>query len=66
MNALGDCVYQMRNASKENTFLKLSSQEYDNTNTAITYLLDENNKQDEIDAVEDHLKELESMFELIK
>ena len=56
----------MRNASKENTFLKLSSQEYHNTNTAITYLLDENNKQDEIDAVEDHLKELESMFELIK
>ncbi|CAK8541351.1 unnamed protein product [Lathyrus sativus] len=69
MNALDHCVYKMRNVLKKNDIsLKLSSEENKKINTAIamaTNLLDENDQQNEIDVLEDHLNELESMYELI-
>jgi L1 cell adhesion molecule like protein len=68
LNALDNCVYKMKNAlKKKDVNLKLSSQEYENINSGITKatnLLD-SNQQSEIDVLENHLKELESMFQLI-
>ncbi|MCH90315.1 heat-shock protein, partial [Trifolium medium] len=67
LNALDYCVYKMNNALKKDVNLKLSSQEYENINSAIekaTNLLD-SSQQSEIDVLENHLKELESMLQLI-
>ncbi|XP_045826860.1 heat shock 70 kDa protein 4-like [Trifolium pratense] len=68
LNALDYCVYKMKNALKnKDANLKLSSQEYENINSGIakaTNLL-ESNQQSEIDVLENHLKELESMLQLI-
>lgn len=68
MNALDYCVYKVNNALKKKDInLRLSSQENDKINSAITnatHLL-ESNQQSEIDFLENHLKELESMFQLI-
>ncbi|KAL5057196.1 hypothetical protein RYX36_028800 [Vicia faba] len=65
MSALDKCVYNVKNALKKDVNLKLSPQERDKINNAITVatnLLDGNNKTNEIDFLEDHLKELESML----
>ena len=68
MNALDYCVYKVKNAlKKKDVNIKLSSQENDKINSAIskaTSLLD-SNKQSEIDVLENHLKKLESMLQLI-
>jgi len=61
-SALDDCVYKLRNA------LKISQQENDKINNAITKatnLLD-SNQQSKTDVLENHLKELESIFQRIK
>jgi len=68
MNALDDCVYKVKNAlKKKDVNLNLSRKEREKINNAITVatsLLDKNNnKQQKIDVVEDHLKELEIMLE---
>ncbi|CAK8541095.1 unnamed protein product [Lathyrus sativus] len=65
MSALDSCVYNMKNALKNDLYLMLSSQESERINNAIsvaTTLLDKNNKQTEVDVLEDHLKELETML----
>jgi len=65
MNALDYCVYNMKNALKKDVNLKLSPQEIEKINNAITVatsLLDKNNQQNEIDVLEYHLKEMESML----
>jgi L1 cell adhesion molecule like protein len=61
-NALDDCVYKLRKALK-NTDLKskLSSQKVRTINRAITVAL-KNYQQKEVGALEDHLKDLESML----
>ncbi|XP_058752055.1 heat shock cognate 70 kDa protein-like [Vicia villosa] len=67
MNALGDCVYKMKNVLKKNDInLKLSSEENKKINDAITMatnLLDENGHQNGIEVLEDHLNKLESLYE---
>ncbi|XP_058756431.1 heat shock cognate 70 kDa protein-like [Vicia villosa] len=66
MSALDSCVYNMKNALKNDRYLMLSSQESEKIKNAITVatkFLDKNNKQKEVDVLEDHLKELESMLE---
>ncbi|MCH81116.1 heat-shock protein, partial [Trifolium medium] len=65
-NALDNYVYKLRKALK-NTDLKskLSSQKVRKINRAITVatnLLPKNNQQNEVDVLEDHVKELESML----
>lgn len=68
MNALDYCVYKMKNAlKKKDVNINLSSQENDKINSAITKatsLLDIT-QQSEIDVLENHLKELESLLKLI-
>jgi len=65
MCALDSCVYNMKNAlKKKDVNLILSPQEIAKINNAITVamdLLDKNNKEKEIDVLEGHLEELESM-----
>jgi flagellar motility protein MotE (MotC chaperone) len=68
MNALDYCVYKVKNAlKKKDVNLNLSHKEREKIKNAITVatsLLDKNNnKQQKIDVVEDHLKELEIMLE---
>jgi len=67
MNALDDCIYKLRNALKnKNVKLKLSFQKNKKINHAITVandLLYEKNQGNEVDVLEDHLKELESMLD---
>jgi len=68
MNALDHCVYKMKNLLKKDINLKLSSEENNKINTAIaiaTNLLDENDQQNEIDVLEAHLNELESMYKIV-
>ncbi|CAL5193936.1 unnamed protein product [Lathyrus oleraceus] len=68
MNALDYCVYKMKKALEKNDMkLKLSSQENEKINSAMTkatYLLD-NDKQSEIGVLENHLNELESLLQLV-
>ncbi|RHN77183.1 putative Heat shock protein 70 family [Medicago truncatula] len=70
MSALEFCVYNIKNAlKKKDVNLKLSCDESEKINDAITVatnLLDKNNEQKEIDVLEDHLKELESMLEKLE
>ncbi|XP_058766959.1 heat shock cognate 70 kDa protein-like [Vicia villosa] len=64
-SALDKCVYNMKNALKKDVNLKLSPQESEKINNAITVatnLLEGNDKTNEIDVLENHLKELESML----
>jgi L1 cell adhesion molecule like protein len=67
MSGLDLCIYKIKNALKKNDVnLKLSPQESEKINNAITVatdLLDKNNQQKEVDVLEGHLKELESMLE---
>ncbi|CAJ2647934.1 unnamed protein product [Trifolium pratense] len=67
LSELDLCVYKMKNALKKNDVnLKLSPQESEKINNAITVatdLLDKNNQQKEVEVLEVHLKELESMLE---
>ncbi|CAL5191619.1 unnamed protein product [Lathyrus oleraceus] len=66
MSALDSCVYNMKKALKNDLYLMLSSQESEKINNAITVatnLLDKSMEQKEVDVLEDHLKELESMLE---
>ncbi|KEH21523.1 heat shock cognate 70 kDa protein [Medicago truncatula] len=68
MNDLDYCVYKVKNAlKKKDVNLNLSRKEREKINNAITVttsLLDKNNnKQQKIDVVEDHLKELEILLE---
>ncbi|XP_058767059.1 heat shock cognate 70 kDa protein-like [Vicia villosa] len=67
MSALDSCVYNMKKSlKKDNVHLMLTSQEREKINNAITVaenLLDKNNQQNEIDVLEGHLKELDSMLE---
>ncbi|RHN44847.1 putative Heat shock protein 70 family [Medicago truncatula] len=67
MNDLDYCVYKVKNAlKKKDVNLNLSRGEREKINNATTLatnLLHENNKQQKIDVVEDHLKELEIMLE---
>jgi len=62
VNALDNYIYKMRNSlKKEDINVKLSSEEIEKIESAIvvaTDLLDENNKQVEIDVLEDHLRAL--------
>ncbi|XP_045797288.1 heat shock cognate 70 kDa protein-like [Trifolium pratense] len=66
MSALDSCVYNMKNAlKKKDVNLILSPQEIEKIKNAITFamnLLDKNNQQEEIDVIEGHLNELESML----
>ncbi|CAJ2669467.1 unnamed protein product [Trifolium pratense] len=66
MSALDSCVYNMKNAlKKKDVNLILSPQEIEKINNAITFamnLLDKNNQQEEINVLEGHLNELESML----
>jgi len=68
MNGLDHCIYKLKNALKrKDVKLKLSSTEHDKISHAIrkaTNLLD-SDKQSEIDVLENHLKELESIFQQI-
>ncbi|XP_045798554.1 heat shock 70 kDa protein 4-like [Trifolium pratense] len=65
-NALDDCIYKIESAiKKQNINLKLSTPENKKINVAIKMakeLLDENDLH-EVDLLEDHLENLESMFE---
>ena len=65
MSALDSCVYNMKNTlRKKDVNLILSPQEIEKIRNAITFamnLLDKNNKEKEIDVLEGHLEELESM-----
>jgi L1 cell adhesion molecule like protein len=67
MSELDFCVYKIKNALKKNDVnLKLPPQESEKINNAITVaanLLDKNNQHNEVDVLEGHLKELESMLE---
>lgn len=60
--ALDDCVYKLRNA------LKISQQENDKINNAITKATDllDSNQQSKTDVLENHLKVLENIFQRIK
>ncbi|XP_058737924.1 heat shock cognate 70 kDa protein-like [Vicia villosa] len=68
MNAIDYCVYKMKNAlEKRDVKLKLSSQENEKINSAITkasHLLN-SNQQSEIGVLENHLRELESLLQVI-
>jgi heat shock 70kDa protein 1/2/6/8 len=68
MNGLDRCIYKLKNALKrKDVKLKLSSTEHDKIDHAITKatnLLD-SDKPSEIDVLENHLKELESIFHQI-
>lgn len=65
-NALDSCIYKIEIAlKKQNANLKLSTRENRKINVAIRMaknLLDENDLH-EVDVLEDHLEDLESMFE---
>nr|AII99891.1 heat shock protein [Cicer arietinum] len=67
MNALDYCVYNMKNAlKKRDVNLKLSPQESEKINNAISVAMSlhaMNNQLQEVDVLEGHLKELESMLE---
>jgi L1 cell adhesion molecule like protein len=66
LNALDYRVYKIRNSLKQTDVnSKLSSQDNDRINSAITIASNflDSNKEVEIDVLEGHLKELESMFE---
>ena len=69
MNALDLCVYKMRNVLKKKEIsLMLSSKENMKIYAAITKatkLLNEKYRQNEIDVLQHHLNELESMYERI-
>ena len=68
MNALDEWVYKLRNAVKnKDVKLKLSSEVTDQINSAITKTTNllVRNQQSEIDVLENHLKELESVFQHI-
>ncbi|KEH22486.1 heat shock 70 kDa protein [Medicago truncatula] len=69
MNALDNCVYKMRNVLKKKEInLMLSSKENIKMYAAITNatkLLNEKYRQNEIDVLQHHLNELESMYEHI-
>ncbi|XP_058736810.1 heat shock cognate 70 kDa protein-like [Vicia villosa] len=69
MNALDLCIYKVRNELKKKDInLKLSSEENKKVKDAITMatdLLDENDQQNGIDVLEDHLNKLESMYQRI-
>ncbi|CAJ2671072.1 unnamed protein product [Trifolium pratense] len=64
-NKLDDCIYKIETAlKKQNVKLKICTQESKNIDAAIRRaknLLDENHEQ-EIDVLENHLKELNSMY----
>lgn len=66
MSALDYCVYDMKNVlKKKDVNLKLSPRESEKISNAITVatnLLEGNNKTNEIDVLEDHLKKLKSML----
>jgi len=70
MSALETCVYNIKNAlKKKDVNLKLPPDESEKINDAITVAtnwLNKNNEQKEIDVLEDHLKELESMLEKLE
>ncbi|MCI76657.1 heat-shock protein, partial [Trifolium medium] len=63
MNELDSCIYNIRKAlKKKDVNLKLSAEESEKINSAITVaanLLDKNNQQKEVEVLEAHLKELE-------
>ncbi|MCH98002.1 heat-shock protein, partial [Trifolium medium] len=67
MNELDSCIYKIRKAlKKKDVNLNLSAEESEKINNAITVaanLLDKNNQQKEVEVLEVHLKELESMSE---
>ncbi|CAK8531487.1 unnamed protein product [Lathyrus sativus] len=69
VNALDDYIYKMMNTLKKKDInLKLSSQEIKQIEDAIAVaknLVDENNKQVEIEVLEDHLEGLESKMKHI-
>ncbi|CAJ2657830.1 unnamed protein product [Trifolium pratense] len=67
VNALDDYIYKMRSALKKNINLRLSSEEIKKIEDAIkvaTGLVDENENHhyNDIDVLENHLKELKNMF----
>ncbi|XP_012568922.1 heat shock cognate 70 kDa protein-like [Cicer arietinum] len=64
MNELDYCIYNLNNALvKKDVYRKLSRQESEKINNAITLAtIDKNNKQKDIDVLEGHLKELERML----
>jgi L1 cell adhesion molecule like protein len=70
ISALDSCVYNIKNAlKKKDAYSMLTPQESEKINNAITVsmnLLDKNNQQKEIDVLEGHLKQLDSMFENLK
>ncbi|XP_058762931.1 heat shock 70 kDa protein 18-like [Vicia villosa] len=70
MNALDLSVYNMKKALKKNANLKLTAQEREEINNAMTVaknLLDKNNQQKkDTDFLEAHRMKLENMLELIK
>ncbi|XP_058741081.1 heat shock cognate 70 kDa protein-like [Vicia villosa] len=70
MNALDLSVYNMQKALKKNVNLKLTAQEREDINNAMTVaknLLDKNNQQKkDTDFLEAHRMKLENMLELIK
>jgi L1 cell adhesion molecule like protein len=70
ISALDSCVYNIKNAlKKKDVYSMLTPQESEKINNAITVamnLLDKNNQQKEIDVLEGHLKQLDSMFENLK
>jgi len=66
VNALDDYIYKLKNAAKKDINTKLSSEEIEKIESAIavaTNLVD--NKQVEIDVLEDHLNGLKSRMEQI-
>ncbi|PNX80131.1 heat shock protein [Trifolium pratense] len=69
VNALDEYIYKMKiSLQKEDVNMKLSSEEIENIESAITVatnLLSVNNQQVEADVLEDHLKGLESRMEQI-
>lgn len=69
MDALDLSVYCMKIALKNDVNLKLTDQEREEINNAITVakkLLDKNNQQKkDIDSLESHLKNMDNMLELI-
>ncbi|XP_058741089.1 heat shock cognate 70 kDa protein-like [Vicia villosa] len=70
MNALDLSVYNMKKALKKNVNFKLTAQEREDINNAMTVaknMLDKNNQQKkDIDFLEGHLKKLENMLKLFK
>ncbi|GAU21847.1 hypothetical protein TSUD_176930 [Trifolium subterraneum] len=70
ISGLDSCVYNIKNAlKKKDIYLMLTYRESEKINNAITVamnLLDKNNQQKEIDVLERHLKQLNSMLEYLK